>query len=179
MNPTKVELVLREAMEVSGLDSRNCGFFHVSDPLPQPEVADTIVSLVYQCVRDWRPDRRVQLWHLPFECVVAAPLRALDHLFPHATEAAAALEAFIACIEAPLLEHERLLADALVTPADIVGVLARVKLAQHRATVTTEGHTVTFLKPGQVRPPFPVGCPGTTPSGGTFTGAACVNSGPP
>jgi len=42
---------------------------------------------------------------------------------------------------------------------------------------TDEIHTVTFLKPGQVRPPFPVGCPGTTPSGSSFTGASCVNSG--
>ncbi len=42
---------------------------------------------------------------------------------------------------------------------------------------TNEIHTVTFLKPGQVRPPFPVGCPGTTPDGSSFNGAACVNSG--
>jgi plastocyanin len=43
---------------------------------------------------------------------------------------------------------------------------------------TDEGHTVTFLKPGQTRPPFPDGCPGVTPSGSDFTGATCVNSGP-
>jgi plastocyanin len=43
---------------------------------------------------------------------------------------------------------------------------------------TPEIHTVSFLKPGQVRPPFQVGCPGTTASGLSFTGAACVNSGP-
>jgi plastocyanin len=43
-----------------------------------------------------------------------------------------------------------------------------------------EIHTVTFLTPGQVRPPFPVGCPGTTTSGpnNTFDGSTCVNSGP-
>src|SRR5215475_8158708 len=29
---------------------------------------------------------------------------------------------------------------------------------------TEEGQTVTFLKPGQIRPPFPDGCPGVTPS---------------
>jgi plastocyanin len=47
-----------------------------------------------------------------------------------------------------------------------------------------EIHTVTFLKPGQVRPPnfgptfgVPVGCPGNTPDGANFDGSACVNSG--
>src|SRR4051794_31453193 len=48
---------------------------------------------------------------------------------------------------------------------------------------STEIHTVTFLKPGQVRPPFfgtfgvPIGCPGTTPDGASFDGSTCVNSG--
>lgn len=42
---------------------------------------------------------------------------------------------------------------------------------------TDEPHTVTFLMPNQVRPPFPVGCPGTTPSGGAEDGSTCVNSG--
>jgi plastocyanin len=46
-----------------------------------------------------------------------------------------------------------------------------------------EIHTVTLLAPGQVRPPFPVGCPpappsGVQPSGSSYSGAACVNSGP-
>jgi plastocyanin len=43
---------------------------------------------------------------------------------------------------------------------------------------TPEIHTVTFLRPSQIRPPFPVGCPGTTPDGSPETGATCVNSGP-
>lgn len=43
--------------------------------------------------------------------------------------------------------------------------------------VTDEIHTVSFLKPGQVRPPFQAGCPGTTPDGSSFTGADCLNSG--
>lgn len=43
---------------------------------------------------------------------------------------------------------------------------------------TDEIHTVTFLKPGQVRPSRPVGCPGTTPDGSSYDGTACVNSGP-
>lgn len=38
-------------------------------------------------------------------------------------------------------------------------------------------HTVTFLQPGQVRPAFQVGCPGTTPDGSLETGTGCVNSG--
>ena len=42
---------------------------------------------------------------------------------------------------------------------------------------TDEPHTVTFLTPKQVRLPFTVGCPGTTPSGTTEDGSACVNSG--
>ncbi len=42
---------------------------------------------------------------------------------------------------------------------------------------TDEPHTVTFLTPNQVRPPFPVGCPGTTPSGSAEDGSICVNSG--
>ncbi len=42
---------------------------------------------------------------------------------------------------------------------------------------TDEPHTVTFLTPNQVRPPFPVGCPGTTPSGSPEDGSSCVNSG--
>jgi plastocyanin len=49
---------------------------------------------------------------------------------------------------------------------------------------STEIHTVTFLTPGQVRPPFfgpqfgvPVGCPGSTPDGSSFDGSKCVNSG--
>lgn len=45
-------------------------------------------------------------------------------------------------------------------------------------TVTTdEPHTVTFLLPNQVRLPFSVGCPGTTPSGSIEDGSSCVNSG--
>jgi plastocyanin len=45
---------------------------------------------------------------------------------------------------------------------------------------TDEIHTVTFLRPSQIRPPFPVGCgaPPTTPDGSPETGATCVNSGP-
>ena len=42
---------------------------------------------------------------------------------------------------------------------------------------TPEPHSVTFLKPGQVRPTFVAGCPGTTPDGSPFDGSACVNSG--
>jgi plastocyanin len=48
---------------------------------------------------------------------------------------------------------------------------------------TDELHTLTFLKPGQVRPPlygqvFEVflGCPGTTPDGSSFDGSSCVSS---
>lgn len=49
---------------------------------------------------------------------------------------------------------------------------------------SNEIHTVTFLKPGQVRPPnsgptfgVPVGCPGNTLDGAVFDGSSCVNSG--
>jgi plastocyanin len=44
---------------------------------------------------------------------------------------------------------------------------------------SNEVHTVTFLKPGQVRPNRFVGCPGTnsTPNFSLFDGTACVNSG--
>ena len=46
---------------------------------------------------------------------------------------------------------------------------------------TPEIHTVTFLKPGQIRPPRPGvpggGCPGTTPDGSSFDGSTCVTSG--
>jgi plastocyanin len=51
--------------------------------------------------------------------------------------------------------------------------------------VTDEIHTVSFLRTipsPQIRPPFPVGCPGTpppgiTPDGSSFDGTSCVNSG--
>ena len=49
---------------------------------------------------------------------------------------------------------------------------------------THERHTLTFLTPGQIRPPgfgptfgVPVGCPGLTPDGSSFDGSACVTSG--
>jgi len=49
---------------------------------------------------------------------------------------------------------------------------------------THERHTITFLTPGQTRPPafgptfgVPVGCPGITPDGSSFDGSACVTSG--
>lgn len=42
---------------------------------------------------------------------------------------------------------------------------------------TDEPHTVTFLKPGQIRPAFQVGCPGTTADGSSFDGTTCVNGG--
>jgi len=42
---------------------------------------------------------------------------------------------------------------------------------------TGEVHTVTLLKPGQVRPSRFAGCPGATPDLSPFDGAACVNSG--
>ena len=41
-----------------------------------------------------------------------------------------------------------------------------------------EIHTVSFLQPAQIRPPFAVGCPGTTPNDSSFNGSTCVNSGP-
>ena len=48
---------------------------------------------------------------------------------------------------------------------------------------THERHTLTFLTPGQTRPPafgpifgVPVGCPGITPDGSSFDGSACVTS---
>ncbi len=49
---------------------------------------------------------------------------------------------------------------------------------------TGELHTVTFLKPGQTRPPLNsplgafVGCPGSTPDGSSFDGSACVSTAP-
>lgn len=46
---------------------------------------------------------------------------------------------------------------------------------------TDEIHTVTFLKTdpvAQVRPPFPVGCPGFSSSPATFDGATCVTTPP-
>ncbi len=49
---------------------------------------------------------------------------------------------------------------------------------------THERHTLTFLTPGQIRPPgfgptfgVPVGCPGLTPDGSSFNGSVCVTSG--
>ena len=44
---------------------------------------------------------------------------------------------------------------------------------------TSELHSVTFLKPGQLRPSRLVGCPGTnsTPDFSVVDGSACVNSG--
>jgi plastocyanin len=43
--------------------------------------------------------------------------------------------------------------------------------------VTDEAHTVTFLKLGQIRPPFQVGCPGITADAASFDGSTCVNGG--
>jgi len=42
---------------------------------------------------------------------------------------------------------------------------------------TDEPHTVTLLKPEQVRPFFLFGCPGTSLSGSPYDGSTCVNSG--
>lgn len=49
---------------------------------------------------------------------------------------------------------------------------------------TDEFHTVTFLKPGQTRPPLNspttgtfMGCPGTTPDGSNVDNSTCVTSG--
>lgn len=42
---------------------------------------------------------------------------------------------------------------------------------------TDEPHSVTFLKPAQVRPSFTAGCPGTTIDGSPFDNSSCVNSG--
>ena len=43
---------------------------------------------------------------------------------------------------------------------------------------TDEVHTVTFLTDGQMRPPFPVGCPGFSTSPATFDGSTCVTTPP-
>ena len=50
--------------------------------------------------------------------------------------------------------------------------------------VTHERHTLTFLKPGQTRPPgfgpvfgIPIGCPALTPDGSSFDGSSCVTTG--
>jgi plastocyanin len=49
---------------------------------------------------------------------------------------------------------------------------------------THERHTLTFLRPGQTRPPgfgpifgVVVGCPGTTPDGSAFDNSSCVSTG--
>src|SRR5512135_3940187 len=34
-----------------------------------------------------------------------------------------------------------------------------------------EIHTVSLLQPAQIRPPFAVGCPGTTPNDSSFNGS--------
>jgi plastocyanin len=39
-----------------------------------------------------------------------------------------------------------------------------------------EIHTLTFLKPGQVRPPFGAGCPGISPNNSSFDGSTCVTT---
>jgi plastocyanin len=41
-----------------------------------------------------------------------------------------------------------------------------------------ELHTMTFLVSSQPRPPFQMGCPGTTPNNSSFDGTHCVNTGP-
>lgn len=41
-----------------------------------------------------------------------------------------------------------------------------------------EIHTVTFLRPGQTRPPFPVGCPGFSSNSASFNGTTCVTTAP-
>jgi plastocyanin len=53
----------------------------------------------------------------------------------------------------------------------------------HYTYPTHERHTLTFLKPGQTRPPgfgptfgVIVGCPGVTPDGSNYDGSACVTS---
>jgi plastocyanin len=48
---------------------------------------------------------------------------------------------------------------------------------------SAEVHTLSLLAPGSVRPPFFIGCPpgpppGVTPTGSSFTGTNCVNTGP-
>jgi plastocyanin len=43
---------------------------------------------------------------------------------------------------------------------------------------TDEIHTITFLKSGQVRLPFNVGCPGFSPSGLSFDGSTCISTPP-
>ena len=40
-----------------------------------------------------------------------------------------------------------------------------------------EGHTVTFLTSGQIRPPFTVECPGFSAPSASFDGSGCVTSG--
>ena len=40
-----------------------------------------------------------------------------------------------------------------------------------------EGHTVTFLTSGQIRPPFTVECPGFSAGSASFDGSTCVTSG--
>ena len=54
----------------------------------------------------------------------------------------------------------------------------------HWSFPTHERHTLSFLMPGQTRPPgfgpvfgIPVGCPGVTPDGSSFDGSACVTTG--
>jgi plastocyanin len=42
---------------------------------------------------------------------------------------------------------------------------------------TDEPHSVTFLTPGQLRPSYSAGCPGTTPNASPFDNSTCVNSG--
>ena len=62
-------------------------------------------------------------------------------------------------------------------------VLPRTKSGSTSATASPGGsyrevHTVTFLMDGQMRPPFPGGCPGFSTSPATFDGSTCVTTPP-
>lgn len=63
LSTSAIEVVLREGLEVTGIDSAMCGFFRVLDTC-QPEIVGVFISLVQQCVREWPRAQRAGLWRL-------------------------------------------------------------------------------------------------------------------
>jgi hypothetical protein len=112
-NPTEVELVIRDAIPLSGITRAWSNYISI-DPNASSEVSAILSALVLQCALSWQrvPEHLVRLWFLQFETLVIGPLQALDYVFGSRCRASEAMSAYIYDLEVPIIEHEGLLSCA-------------------------------------------------------------------
>jgi TIR domain len=145
---TRVELVLRDAIPASGIMHAWSNYFSLDANAPF-DAAVVLPALVLRCARGWPPERRAELWWVPFEMLVCGPLRALDGAYGPRCRALEAMATYIATLEEPVAQHEKLLTNITETDRAHPAVqLAIGELHARRNTIVALRNAPTITRNG-------------------------------